>query len=79
MLVSVQVITRRIIHLVTVLQVPPHDIIAITFTRKGAAEMKARLARELPAADAEAVRVGTFHSVAMSILRRCEAFCCTGP
>ena len=68
-----QVLMQRIVHLVEQRQVAPEDILAITFTRKGSGEMRQRLARALPPALAERVRVGTFHSVAVSILRRCVA------
>jgi hypothetical protein len=69
-LCALQVLTKRVAFLVSELGVSAHDILAITFTRKGAAEMKARLQRELTPADADGVRVATFHSVALSTLRR---------
>lgn len=67
---ALQVLTKRVAFLVSELGISGDDILAITFTRKGAAEMKKRLRRELVPADADRVRVGTFHSVAISILRR---------
>ncbi|HVA36909.1 MAG TPA: DUF3553 domain-containing protein [Candidatus Dormibacteraeota bacterium] len=64
-----RVLTHRIGHLVDDLDVPPHRILAVTFTNKAAGEMKERLARMI----GERVRdlwVGTFHAVCVRMLRR---------
>jgi DNA helicase-2/ATP-dependent DNA helicase PcrA len=53
------------------LGVPPSDILAITFTRKGSQEMKQRLKRELSPEATKEITVGTFHAIAFRILRRC--------
>ncbi|MSQ28576.1 MAG: AAA family ATPase [Dehalococcoidia bacterium] len=63
-----RVITNRIAHLITALDVYPSRIMAVTFTNKAAREMKERL-RELVGAAAESVTMGTFHSVCVRILR----------
>ena len=61
-------LTRRIAHLIAEHGVPAAQCLAITFTRRAAAEMTERLADLLPA-DGEAVPVHTFHSLGLSILR----------
>jgi len=62
------VLTRRILWLVTQEQVEPSSILALTFTAKAAGEMRERVAQQLPVASA-AIRLCTFHSLALSILR----------
>ncbi|HEV1998908.1 MAG TPA: UvrD-helicase domain-containing protein, partial [Xanthobacteraceae bacterium] len=59
-------LTERIAHIVE-RGVLPENCLAVTFTRRAAAEMRERLARRLPAADR--VPVHTFHSLGLSILR----------
>ena len=50
----------------------PRGLLALTFTRAAAAEMRVRLAERL-GARAERVRVATLHSYALSLLLRCES------
>ncbi len=59
-------LTERIAHIVEQ-GAAPESCLAVTFTRRAAAEMRERLARRLPAADR--VPVHTFHSLGLSILR----------
>ncbi len=61
-------LTHRIAHLIADRGVPPEACLAITFTRRAAAEMKQRLAGLLPE-DWRRVPVHTFHSLGLSILR----------
>ncbi len=63
-----RVITARIARLVEC-GVAPDAILALTFTNKAAAEMRARVARALDARAAD-VWLSTFHSAAATILRR---------
>jgi DNA helicase-2/ATP-dependent DNA helicase PcrA len=63
-----RVLTRRIAHLVQVRGVHPGSILAITFTNKAAAEMKARVV-ELVGRRARPMWVSTFHSAAVRMLR----------
>ena len=66
-----RVITHRIAHLISAKHVPPSAILAVTFTNKAAAEMRARVASLL-----EGVEIGngpnlaTFHSFCVRLLRR---------
>ncbi|MCL7453754.1 MAG: UvrD-helicase domain-containing protein, partial [Anaerolineae bacterium] len=64
-----RVLTHRVAYLVTEYDVPPWQIMAVTFTNKAAREMKERLYRLL----GDRVRkltVGTFHAICARILRR---------
>ncbi len=61
-------LTHRIAYLCAELGVFPHRCLAITFTRRAAAELQERLDALLGDV-AEDITVGTFHSVGLSILR----------
>jgi ATP-dependent DNA helicase UvrD/PcrA len=61
-------LTHRIAHLVAERGVAPEACLAITFTRRAAAELRDRLAALLPDG-AERVAVHTFHSLGLAILR----------
>ena len=64
-----RVLTRRIAHLLATGDARVGEILAITFTNKAAAEMRARVSEAIgPAADR--MWVSTFHSACVRILRR---------
>lgn len=52
--------------------IPPQSIALLTFTRKAAASMLQRAAMLQSAENVASVTGGTFHSLAYSILRRCQ-------
>ncbi|MFL6119298.1 DNA helicase PcrA [Actinophytocola sp.] len=64
-----RVLTRRIAYLLAERDVHPGQIMAITFTNKAAAEMRARVV-ELVGRRANAMWVSTFHSMCVRVLRR---------
>jgi ATP-dependent DNA helicase Rep len=64
-----RVITEKIAALVAG-GVPPYTIAAVTFTNKAAREMRQRIAALLHAEVAKGLRISTFHTLGLNILRR---------
>jgi superfamily I DNA/RNA helicase len=65
---KIGVLVARISHLVGERGVSPERVLALTFSRRAADEMRARVTALLP--EAEKVEVRTFHSFALSVVRR---------
>ena len=64
-----RVLTHRVAFLVKEFEVPPWQIMAVTFTNKAAREMKERLYRLL-GEQLRQLTIGTFHAICARILRR---------
>ncbi|MBN2040551.1 MAG: UvrD-helicase domain-containing protein [Spirochaetes bacterium] len=64
-----RVITNRIAYLIQQKNVPPYNIVAVTFTNKAAGEMKKRVI-DLTGSQGNSVFIKTFHSASVYILRR---------
>jgi DNA helicase-2/ATP-dependent DNA helicase PcrA len=63
-----RVVTHRIAHLITEGKARPHEILALTFTDKAAAEMEERVDQLVPYGYAD-VEISTFHAFGDRILR----------
>jgi DNA helicase-2/ATP-dependent DNA helicase PcrA len=61
-----RVLTYRIAYILSQKLAYPHEILAVTFTNKAAAEMTQRINRLIPSSG---LTIGTFHGVAAKILR----------
>jgi ATP-dependent DNA helicase Rep len=64
-----RVITEKVAALVAG-GVPPYSIAAVTFTNKAAREMRQRVAALLDGDTARVIRVSTFHTLGLNILKR---------
>ena len=64
-----RVLTSRIAYLIKEKDVPPERILALTFTKKAAGEMKERIAMMVGERQARRIWMGTFHSVFIRFLR----------
>ena len=71
----------RIAYLIEEAGVPPKEITAVTFTNKAAQEMRQRLGAALGKRTAQSISIGTFHHLALQVLRRHkeEPFCLISP
>ncbi|WP_461635117.1 DNA helicase PcrA [Glutamicibacter soli] len=65
-----RVLTHRIGYLLATGRSRPHEILAITFTNKAAAEMRERAAELIGEDQAKKMWISTFHSSCVRILRR---------
>ncbi|MGD8577327.1 MAG: DNA helicase Rep [Thiohalophilus sp.] len=65
-----RVITHKIAYLIHDCGIDPRHIAAVTFTNKAAREMKERVAKLLNSEATKGLRVSTFHTLGLDILRR---------
>ncbi len=63
-------LTYRVAHLIKNISVDPYAILAFTFTNKAAREMVQRIGELMGADASRRMWVGTFHAIAVRILRR---------
>jgi DNA helicase-2/ATP-dependent DNA helicase PcrA len=63
------VITERFAHFIGERGIPPHRLLAVTFTNKAAREMRERTAR-VAGLDARLLDIGTFHRICGRLLRQ---------
>ena len=65
-----RVITEKIVHLVDAVGMNARNIAAVTFTNKAAREMKERVGQRLDGKRSRGLKVSTFHSLGLDILRK---------
>lgn len=65
-----RVITHKIVHLIEQAGLPAQRIAAVTFTNKAAREMQSRVRELLPAKNSKGLRISTFHTLGLNILRQ---------
>ncbi len=62
-------ITRKIAYLIQECGLAPHQITAVTFTNKAAREMKERVSDLLSSEQTKGLKISTFHTLGLNILR----------
>jgi len=65
-----RVLVSRVAHMLSDMQIPPSQVLALTFTRKAAKEMKHRLSGLLEEEEMKKLTVCTLHSFCALVLRR---------
>lgn len=64
------VITQKIAYLIEECEINPRNISAVTFTNKSAREMQTRVAKLLGKSKTKGLRVSTFHTLGLDIIRK---------
>jgi ATP-dependent DNA helicase Rep len=64
-----RVITRKIAYLIDACGIAARHICAVTFTNKAAREMKGRVSHQVKGRRARGLRISTFHTLGLNILR----------
>jgi ATP-dependent DNA helicase Rep len=70
-----RVITQKIHYLIETCDYSANSIYAVTFTNKAANEMRARVASLIPANKRRGLKVSTFHTLGLSIIKRDVTLC----
>ena len=65
-----RVITHKIAYLIQECGIAPRNIAAVTFTNKASREMRERIGQLLKGVDLKGLRISTFHTLGLDILRR---------
>ncbi len=65
-----RVLTARIASLIERELATPREILAVTFTNKAAEEIRERIGHLVGADKSQAIRMGSFHSISLGMLRR---------
>ncbi len=65
-----RVITEKIAYLIQKCGYKPNTVAAVTFTNKAAREMKSRVGKLLQGKEARGLKVSTFHTLGLNILKR---------
>ncbi|HXG29273.1 MAG TPA: DNA helicase Rep [Nevskiales bacterium] len=65
-----RVITQKIAYLIRDCGIPARAIAAVTFTNKAAREMQERVGKLLKSGEVQGLRVSTFHTLGLDIVRR---------
>jgi ATP-dependent DNA helicase Rep len=70
-----RVIIKKIAFLIQKCGYKPQTICAVTFTNKAANEMKKRISAELPSSAHRGLKIATFHTLGLSIIKRNAGHC----
>lgn len=70
-----RVITQKIGYLINECGYTANSVYAVTFTNKAANEMRTRIAAVLPAATRRGLKVATFHTLGLSMIKKDAALC----
>ncbi|WP_133127601.1 UvrD-helicase domain-containing protein [Legionella nagasakiensis] len=65
-----RVITQKIAYLIEECGYAAHNVFAVTFTNKAANEMRERVASTLPAITRRGLKIATFHTLGLTIVKR---------
>jgi ATP-dependent DNA helicase Rep len=70
-----RVITQKIGYLINICGYAASSVYAVTFTNKAANEMRTRVSAVLPATKRRGLKIATFHTLGLSIIKRDFALC----